>query len=59
MVLGQRPRGGWAADGGRKEMADAKELEATGEARDVIKTNAEIETTTASETEAGALATND
>ena len=57
VVLGHRPRGGRAADGGRKEMADAKELEATGEARDVIMTDAEIPSTTATETEAGALAT--
>jgi hypothetical protein len=65
VVLGHRPRGGGAADGGRaegeREMADAEEEEATGEARDVKMTEAEIATTTATETEteAGALATHD
>jgi len=65
VVLGHRPRGGGAADGGRAEgegeMADAEEEEATGEARDVMMTEAEIATTTATETETevGALATND
>jgi len=59
VVLGSRPRGGGAADGGREEKADAEKEEATGEARDVMMTEAEIATTTATETEAGALATND
>jgi len=42
-------------------MADVEEEEATGEARDVMMTEAEIETMTATETEteAGALATNE
>jgi len=58
-VLGYQPRGGGAADGGKEEKADAEEEEATGEARDVTMTEAEIVTTTATETEAGTLATND
>jgi hypothetical protein len=62
VVLCHRPRGGGAADGGRAEgdVADAEEEEATGEARDIIMTKAEIATTpvTETETEAGALATN-
>jgi len=58
VVLGRRPRGGGAADGGREEMADAEVEETTGKARDVMMTEAEIATTTATETEAGALATN-
>jgi hypothetical protein len=42
-------------------MADAEEEEATGKARDVMMTEARIATTTATETETegGALATND
>jgi len=59
VVLGHRPRGGGAADGGREEKADAEGEEAMGEARDVMMTEPEIATTTATETEAGALATND
>jgi hypothetical protein len=59
VVLGHLPRGGGAADGGWEEKADAEEAEATGEARDVMMTEAEIATTTATETEVGALATND
>ena len=59
VVLGSRPRGGGAAGGGREEKADAEEEEATGEARDVMMTEAEIATTTATESEAGALATNE
>jgi len=63
VVLGHRPRGGGAADGGRaeEEMADAEEEEATGEARNVMMTEAQIASMTATETEteAGALATND
>jgi len=67
VVLGRRPRGGAAADGGREaeEMADVQGEEATGEARDVVMTETETATTAATatkthtETEAGALATND
>jgi len=63
VVLGRRPMGGGAGDGGRAEgeIADAEEVDATGEARDVMITEAEIACTTATETEteAGALATND
>jgi hypothetical protein len=67
VVLGHRPRGGAAADGGseEEEMADAQGEEATGEARDVVMTDTETATTAATatetetETEAGALATND
>jgi hypothetical protein len=59
VVLGSRPRGGGAADCGTEEKADAEEEEATGEARDVMMTEAEIATTTATKTETGALATND
>ena len=59
VVLGQRPNGGGAADGGRQEKADAEEEEATGEARHVMMTEAEIAATTVTDTEAGALATND
>jgi hypothetical protein len=63
VVLGHRPRG-VAAAGCRKterEMADAEEEEGTAEARDVMITEAEIAsmTPTATETEAGAMATND
>jgi hypothetical protein len=44
-----------------REMADAEEEEATGEARDVVMTEAKIATTTTieTETEVGAQATND
>ena len=67
VVLGRRPRGGAAADGGseEEEMADAQGEEATGEARDMVMTETETATTavtateTETETEAGALATND
>jgi len=59
VVLGHRPTGGGAADRGMEEKADAEEDEATGKARDVMMTEAEIATTTATETDAGALATND
>jgi len=38
VVLGHRPRGGGASDGGREEKADAEEEEATGEGRDVMMT---------------------
>ena len=59
VVLGHRPRGGGAADGGREDIADAEEEEAMEEERDVMMTETEIATTTATESEAGALATND
>jgi len=61
VVLGYKQRGGGAAGGGREEgeMADAEEEEATGKARDVMMTEAKIATTTATEPEAEALATND
>jgi hypothetical protein len=69
VVLGHRPRGGAAAGGGSEEeeiaheMADVKEDEAAGEARDVVMTETETATTVATETEteteAGALAAND
>jgi hypothetical protein len=67
VVLGRRPRGGAAADGGseEEEMADVQGEEATGEARDVVMTETETATSAATatetetETEAGALATND
>jgi len=58
VVLGYHPRGGGATDRGQEEKADAEEEEATGEARDVMITEAEIATTTATETEEGALASN-
>ena len=44
--------GGLAADGGREEKADPEQEEATGEARDVMMTEAEIATMTVTETEA-------
>jgi hypothetical protein len=59
VVLGHRLRGAGAADGGREEKTDAEEEEATGQAREVMMTEAEIATTTVTETEAGSLATND
>jgi hypothetical protein len=67
VVLARRPRGGAATEGGSEdeEMTDVQGEEATGEARDVVKTEAETATTAATatetetETEAGALATND
>jgi len=43
--------GAMAADCRREEMDDAEEEEATAVARDVIMTEAEIATTTATETE--------
>jgi hypothetical protein len=58
-VLGHRPRRGGAAAGGREGKANAEEYEATGEARDVRITAPEIAPVTATETEAGALATID
>jgi len=39
-------------------MADGEKKEAMGDARDDVMSEAEIATTTATETEAGALATN-
>jgi hypothetical protein len=67
VVIGCRPRGGEAADGGseEEEMADVQGEEATGEARDVVMTETEAATMAATatetetETEVGALATND
>jgi hypothetical protein len=67
VVLGPRPWGGAAADGGseEEEIADVQGEEAMGEARDVVMTETETAsmaataTETAFETEAGALATND
>jgi len=59
VVLGHRPRERGAADGGREEKADSEEEEATGEARNVMMTEAEIDAPTATGTEAGALAPND
>jgi hypothetical protein len=59
VVLGQRPRGAGTADGGREEKADGEQEEATVEARDLMITEAEIATTTATTIEAEALATND
>ena len=59
VVLGHRHRAGGEADGGREEKADAKDEEATGQASDVMMSEAEIATSTASETEAGTLATNE
>jgi hypothetical protein len=67
VVLGRRPRGGAAADGGseEEEMADVQGEEATGKARDVVMTETETATTattateTETETDAGAPATND
>jgi phage FluMu protein Com len=67
VVLGCRPRGGAAADGGseEEERADVQGEEATGEARDVMMTETETATMAATatetetETESGALATND
>jgi hypothetical protein len=63
VVLGCRPRRGALAAGGseEEEMADVQEGETAGEARDVMMSEAETATTAATETdtEAGALATND
>jgi len=59
VVLGHRPREGGAAHGGREEKADAEEEEATWEVRYVMMKEAEIATTTATEMDAGSLATND
>jgi hypothetical protein len=59
VVLGPRATGEGAAEGGREEKAVAEEEEVTGEAGDVMMTEAKISTTTVTETEAGALATND
>ena len=58
VALVHRPRGGGAADGGREEKADGDQEESMREARDVMMSEARIATTTATETEAGALATN-
>jgi len=55
VVLGRRPRGGAAAEGGSEEdeMTDVQGEEATWEARDVVMTETETATmvTTATETE--------
>ena len=67
VVLGRRPRGGVAAEGGSEEQerTDVQGEEATGEERDVVMTETETATTAATatetetETELGALATND
>jgi hypothetical protein len=59
LVLAHSPRGGGAADGGREEKADTEDEDATVEVSDVIMTDAKIAITTATETETGALATND
>ena len=61
VVLGRRPRGGAAAEGGREEeeMADVQEEVATGEARDIVMMKTETATAAPTETEAGALTTND
>jgi len=62
VIFGHRPRGGVAADGGSKEeeMADMQNMEATGDAGDVMMSEKGIGTTAATETEteARALATN-
>jgi len=66
-VLGCRPMGGAAAEGGseEEEMTDVQGEEATGEARDVVMTEIEGATTATTatesetETEAGTLASND
>jgi len=59
--VGRRPWGCAAADGGteEEEMVEVQEDEATGEARDFMVTETETATTAATETEAGALTTNE
>jgi len=59
VVLGHRPRRGGAENGGREEKSDVEEEETMGAERDIMMAEAEIATTTESEIEAGALATND
>jgi len=67
VVLGRRPRGAAAAEGGSEEgeMTDVEGKEETGEARDVVMTEpatantAATATETQTETEAGARSTND
>jgi hypothetical protein len=57
LVFCHRPRGGRAADAGRNEKAHTEDEEATGEAHNIMMTETEITTTTATDTQAEALAT--